>query len=429
MDIKDLEGIEEKALEPLKKTILFYSDCRFFAGCENMIANFLNSQILNDEFSVAFAYRYTELYTQGLNSRVLDSKYKRFPLRLMKQTNYQRPMNYSFLGFIAHKFFFAIYIFFNKYISIFVNTAILFRFFKQNKIDILHINNGGYPAAHSCYSAVIAARMVGINKIIYVVNNIAQDYQHPFRWLDYPIDFFIKKWVTFFITGSEHAGKRLKKVLKLSEKKQLTINNGIKKRAITLSIEEFKKKYSIPENNLIISVVANLEKRKGHIFLLEAVKQIVEQYPPASIPYFIFEGMGPEKDNLKNFILKNRLTDYVLMVDFIPHIFNLLNASDIVVLPSVANEDFPNVIIEAMSLGKPVIATEIAGIPEQIENNNTGIIVKPRNAFELKLAIMKLVSNPSLIQQFSINAKKRFDTYYEESISVRKYLDLYKSII
>jgi glycosyltransferase involved in cell wall biosynthesis len=243
------------------------------------------------------------------------------------------------------------------------------------------------------------------------------------------MDFFIKKWVTIFITGSEYAGERLKQVLNLDKKKHVTINNGIQRRTITLTKEQFREKYSIPENKLIASVIANLEKRKGHIFLLEAITQIKKQYTPSLIPFFIFEGDGPEKENLIKYIAENELAEHILMIDFIPSIFNLINASDFVILPSIANEDFPNVSLEAMSLGKPVIGTSIAGIPEQIENNKTGLVVKPENAEELKHAIMRLASDPIIIQQFSVEAKNRFEVLYEKSISIKKYLNLYKSLI
>jgi glycosyltransferase involved in cell wall biosynthesis len=413
----------------MKPNILYYSDCSFFAGCENMIANFLNDQTIQKDFSVAFAYSHSEKYEQGLNSRVSNTDYQKLPLKLLKQISYRKPVDSSLIWSITHKIFFAFYIPFYKYVSIICNTIILFIIFKRHKADILHINNGGFPAANSCYSAVIAAKMAGIDNVIYVVNNLAENYNHPFRWLDYPIDFFIKRWVTVFITGSEHAGDRLKKVLKLAPQKQLTINNGIQKRAITLTKKEFKEKYSIPENKLIASVVANLEKRKGHIILLEAILKIKQQHSQNIDVFFIFEGIGPEKNNLKKYIAENDLDENVIIIDFIPDIFNLLNASDFVILPSIANEDFPNVITEAMSLGKPVIGTNIAGIPEQIENNKTGIVVKSQNPEELKQAILRFASDPSLIQQFSIAAKIKFDSLFEKTISIQKYYNLYKSIL
>jgi glycosyltransferase involved in cell wall biosynthesis len=132
---------------------------------------------------------------------------------------------------------------------------------------------------------------------------------------------------------------------------------------------------------------------------------------------------------LEKYVSENELDDFVLMIDYIPDVFNLLNASDVVILPSIASEDFPNIIIEAMSLGKPVIGTNIGGIPEQIENNKTGIVVKPQNSDELKNAIIKLSSDLSVLQQFSVEAQKKFDALYEYSISVNKYHNLYKLIL
>jgi len=413
----------------MKPNILYYSDYRVFAGCENMISNFLNDKGLQNYFSLTFAYNFSDKYEQGLNSRVLNNGYQKIPLTILSQLDYKKPIICTLFGSIAHKVFFAFYIPLYKYFSILINTIILFRLFKRYKIDILHINNGGYPAANSCYSAVIAGRLAGISKIIYVVNNIAENYVHPFRWFDYPIDFLIKNWVTVFITGSENAGKRLKNVLRLDNKKLQTINNGIQKREITLSKEKFKEKYSIPPKKIVASVIANLEKRKGHIFLLEAILQIKKQFHNSLNLLFIIEGTGAEKSNLKNYILEYELTDLVIMIDYIPDIFNLLNVSDFVILPSIANEDFPNIVIEAMSLGKPVIGTSIAGIPEQIENNKTGLIVKPQNPEELKQAIIRLALDSNLLQQFSTAAIKKFDSSFEKSISVQKYINLYKSIL
>jgi glycosyltransferase involved in cell wall biosynthesis len=274
---------------------------------------------------------------------------------------------------------------------------------------------------------VIAAKFFGIKNIIYVINNITQNYSHPLRWFDYPIDFFVKKWVTIFITGSVYTGEKLKKTLKLDNKHQ-AIPNGIRIRDVTLDKEMFIKKYNIPQSRIIAGVVANLEKRKGHIFLFKAIKQIQDGYSKNEIPFFIIEGTGPEKKGLEKYIFDNQMEKNIFMIDHIPDIFNLFNASDMIILPSINNEDFPNVVLEAMSLGKPVIGTSIAGIPEQIENLKTGIIVSPQNAESLKMAIMDLALDPHRLSMYSQAAKKRFDLLYAESISINKYLELYRSL-
>jgi glycosyltransferase involved in cell wall biosynthesis len=413
----------------MKPELLFYSDYLYFAGCENMIANFLNDHAIMSGFSVSFVYHNSWKYEEGLNSRAPNSSYKRLPLNLTNSVSYRKPDYQSAFFLFLHKVMFAIYIPLNKYYSILINTLTLYKVFKKQKIDILHINNGGFPGAFSCYSAVFAGRLSGIKHIIYVVNNLAQSYAHPFRWLDYPLDYLTCKSVSVFITASRNAGERLKKVLKLEDSKHLTINNGIRRRTITLTTNEFRDKYFVPGNKLLASVVANLEVRKGHIYLLKAILNIKENFPEKLNTFFIIEGTGPEKEILQKFINYNNLSEYVQMIDFIPDIFNLLNASDFIILPSAANEDFPNVVIEAMSLGKPVIGTETGGIPEQISDNETGLVVKPKDPVELSNAIIRLNSEPELIKRFSIEAKNRFDTLYEASISTGKYFDLYRSFI
>jgi glycosyltransferase involved in cell wall biosynthesis len=110
-------------------------------------------------------------------------------------------------------------------------------------------------------------------------------------------------------------------------------------------------------------------------------------------------------------------------------IFNLINASDFIVLPSIKNEDFPNIILESMSLSKPVIASNFSGIPEQIEHMNSGILVKPKDVSGLMDAIKIIVDNKDLRITLGKNAKMRFDTQFTEIIAIEHYQELYKHLI
>jgi len=78
-------------------------------------------------------------------------------------------------------------------------------------------------------------------------------------------------------------------------------------------------------------------------------------------------------------------------------------------------------------MGKPTIGTHVAGIPEQINNNVNGYIVKPKDENDLSVAIQKLM-NFKTINLFSLKAKEKFATNYTVNIIVKKYIDLYKSI-
>lgn len=409
----------------MKPSILYYSDCSFFAGCENMIANLLNSDELNNDYELYFMYRDTAIYSKGLSERVTSSRATYIPIKLPPEAIHRLILKYLKQKSVAYNILSAIIIPPWKYISIVLYFRIIFKQLKKINPDILHINNGGFPAASSCYSMVLAAKLLRVKIIIYVVNNIAQDYHHPIRWFDYYLDIIIKKSVSNFITGSKYAASRLASVLNLPSHQVKNIPNGISAREVTQSKYTFLNSMNIKQGNrLIFSTIAILEKRKGHFYLLEAIRLLMEKTITDKMPLFIIEGSGPEKEFLVDFVDKNELTPFVFFAGDITNIFNLYNASDVIVLPSISNEDFPNVVIEAMGMGKPVVGTNIAGIPEQIDHNVNGFCVPAKNSIELARAI-ELLNNCDKVKAFGLNAKQKYLNEYTAMVSVNRYFSIY----
>lgn len=413
-----------------KKRILYFSDCPFFAGCENMIPNFLNSKELNSQFELGFIYRRSKSYERELFQRFTsDENVKFIPVVLPKQHMHRGLARFLGAGSLLYKLLSAIVIVVWKYLAIFMAVIPLLRILKKETPDVLHINNGGYPAANTSYSVIIAAKLAGVKKIVYVVNNIAQDYSSPVRWLDFPLDFLVKRNVTKFITGSKNAGAALNKVLSLKDRQLVNIPNGITPRAITKEKKVYLESIGLANHKgLIFSTIALFEERKGHIFLLEAIRLLKSKKLLEDMPLFILEGDGSEREKLEEFIRLHNLGDEVIMIGHEKSIFNLINASDVIVLPSIRNEDFPNIILEAMSAGKPTIGTKIAGIPEQINNDVNGLLIEPRDPDALANAI-KEITEIEKIKKFSKAALKKFNENYETSISVENYMKLYKRII
>lgn len=403
-------------------TIYYYSDCPFFAGCENMIANFLNDESLHSKYNLRLVYRYSKEYQIGLSKRIISNLNRSIPVTLLSQFDYNSRFK------LIKLFFKAIFIPF-KFLTIFINTVILYKVFKREKIELLHINNGGYPGAISCYSAVFAAKLLGIKKIVYVVNNLTQPYNNIARYFDKPLDMLVVNNVNKFITSSIAAGKVLVDTLNIRIENYLTINNGISIREITINKNDFKSIYNIPKDKIIFSTIANFEVRKGHKYLLEAIHSITIDKLLSDKIHFLLEGDGPEKKSILDYISQHNLEEKIQILDNVKDIYNLYNITDVLILPSIGNEDFPNVILEAMSLGIPVIGTNIAGIPEQIDNLLTGIVIKPKSGIEIKNAIIEFCNNTSLIEYFSKNAKEKFTTMYNKSIALEKYHYLYYNLL
>lgn len=407
----------------MKPSIYFYSDCPFFAGCENMLANFLNDESLAGRYRVTFVYRYSARYESGFRERVkkvVDS----VPLKLLNMGDYTDDIAFK-PARLAIKAVFTLFLV--KYWFVLWNTVALYRVFRKERIGLLHINNGGYPGAYSCMSAVFAARLAGIKRVVYVVNNVAFSYRSFKRWLDYPLDRFVAGAVSVFITGSEYARGRLVQVLRLPFGKALSIHNGIQPRAVTESREEVLRRLGVEQGRLLIAVVAILEERKGHVYLLKAIQRLIGQGYGYGISVII-EGNGTLLESLKAFVIEAGLSENVRFIGNEANVFNLFNAADVVVLPSIASEDFPNVVIEAMCLGKAVIASRISGTPEQIAHMESGILVEPMDVHGLAEAIRLVADDEDLRRRLGRNAADRFRENFSANIAVGKYYRLYDNL-
>ena len=143
----------------------------------------------------------------------------------------------------------------------------------------------------------------------------------------------------------------------------------------------------------------------------------------------VFVGDGEEEGTLKKFAHDNGLDSRVAFAGYRADRLNFVNACDIFVLPSIANEDMPVVILEAMSMGKAIIASDFAGIKEEVENGVSGILVKPdvkTLPADLARAIMDVASNKTIA--YGQNAKKRFDEYFSVERYGRRLLEVYNSM-
>ncbi|MDO8676907.1 MAG: glycosyltransferase family 4 protein [Candidatus Azambacteria bacterium] len=157
-------------------------------------------------------------------------------------------------------------------------------------------------------------------------------------------------------------------------------------------------KYQI-QNTILIGTIANLYKNKGIEYLISAIARISDH----NKLNFIIIGEGPERQHLEKVIKKHELENIVFLTSAIPDAYQYLRAFDLFVLPSV-KEGQPWAILEAMAAVVPIVATNIAGIPEMIENEKSGLLVEPADTDALASAIEKMLNHPSLAHAMTQNA-------------------------
>ena len=407
--------------------IHYHSDCPFFAGCENMLANFFNSEDFRKTHNVSFSHRQSVCYTQGFKQRVK----RELPVFLVLFPDlFDLSKLPTGLPLLCKRLIMVfLRLMFNGPLLLY-EIVVLFHLFKKNSPDILHINNGGYPAALSARAAAIAGKLAGIQKVLMVVNNMAFDYQHYSRWLDYPVDRLVVRSVDLFLTGSEAAASRLRYVLSLPTHKVVAIHNGISLRKPVSGDVATRERLGLGKyGGVVFGVVALLIPRKGHKVLLEAVLKLVQDSRvDANTCKILIEGDGPLRKSLVDFVCNHNLEHLVTFVGDEQNIVDFMGALDVLILPSISEEDFPNVILEAMALGKPVIASRLAGTPEQVVDDVTGLLVDPCDISQLADAICHLVASQEVRSEMGRAALERFTCHFTSEIAIRNYSKMYQKI-
>ena len=152
--------------------------------------------------------------------------------------------------------------------------------------------------------------------------------------------------------------------------------------------EEARRRYPLPEGAFpVLGSVGSFEERKGQVGLLEAVAMLREQLPEI---HLILVGDGPDEALLKQRTAALGLEKHVTFFPFTREPVYVFEVIDILVLASLYKEGLPNVLLEALAMGRPVVSTRLAGTPEAVKDGETGYLVEPGDVPGLAAAIRRL---------------------------------------
>jgi glycosyltransferase involved in cell wall biosynthesis len=400
--------------------ILIYSDCFVYSGSENVIENILCSDKLNNEFQIRFSFAYNPEYQKRFWQRIQANvnKEKVYPLFILSRGYFINQYRLKTKHVLNRIFFLivAIGIFlFEKLLLVHIyNIFRLYFHFKFIKPDILYINNGGYPGASSCRMAVIAAKLANIKNIVFNVNNMA----YPSNgYADRLLDKFLNKNVKCFITASFAAQKQLISTRGFYVNNLKRVPNTLLEKNIVI-----RPIPNIEEHKFQFGSVGLLTKRKGYHILIDAARILVK----AGYGNFVIQiiGDGEERSALQQQIDSRKLNSYVKLLGYKSNPLDYINNFDAFVLSSISNEDFPYVILEAMYLSKPIVGTDIAGIPEQIEDGRNGYVVKSNNSKELAEKLILMMS----MQESVLTMGKNSKSIYNENFAYDQVMNMYYNL-
>ncbi len=262
-------------------------------------------------------------------------------------------------------------------------------------------------------TAVLVDRyeVTGLKKVMYVGCD---------RWTE--------RCVNKFIVVSESLRESLIKDHGIEGSKITKIYNGIELDRFQPSVEDgekFRRECNIDQEGILVGSVGRLVYEKGYEFLIGAWPMIVEAYPKAKV---VIVGDGPLKCELEALARELRIVESCYFIGFREDISMILSSLDVFVLPSIM-EGLPMAILEAMAMEKPIVATDIDGVREEIENGRTGILVPPGDSRALGEAIHELLKDRWKARKFAVEARKRVEEMFELKRQLGLYEELYKELV
>ncbi|HJX33707.1 MAG TPA: glycosyltransferase family 4 protein [Desulfatiglandales bacterium] len=302
-------------------------------------------------------------------------------------------------------------------------VADLIFFLRKNRYHIVHTHN-----SKAGFVGRLAARIAGTPVVIHTVHGFAFHEQEPlwrqslFRNLE-RIAFHMCDKMIFI--SQPLVDWALKEKIVLRRDKIEKIYSGIdldRFRPVTDDERiRIRKKWNIGHDDAVIGIVSKLWEGKGHEVLIRAFKEIKREIKEARL---VIVGEGPLDSMLHELTDRLGLTDSVLFTGFQMDVAAIISSFDVAVLPSFF-EGMGRVLLEAMAMEKPVVASRVGGIPDLVKDGINGFLITPGDVKGLTEALKKLLNDRVLANIMGKDGRKGITDKFSADAMVRSINNIY----
>lgn len=294
-------------------------------------------------------------------------------------------------------------------------------YLKREQIDIVHTHG-----VRANLIGRLAARIAGTPQVVTTIHSVlALDYtQRIDRWINQFCERATRRLTERFVAVSRGLAGELT-AAGLPAEKITVIYNG-------LDLSQFKQgagdkiraEFGLESGQPVIGVVARLHPVKGHEIFLEAVKIISGEFPAAR---FFVIGCGTHRPVLENLTARLMLQDRVVFTGFRQDVADVMAALDMLVVPSLS-EGFGLTAVEAMAMGKPVLATRVGGLPEIINDGENGFLVPPGDPGALAERLLFLLMQPKEAARLARAGRNTVEEKFSAELMAAKTAQLYQEL-
>jgi glycosyltransferase involved in cell wall biosynthesis len=244
----------------------------------------------------------------------------------------------------------------------------------------------------------------------------------------------LMKRVQKIVTVSDSNYELMQKLFPELKNRTMTIHNGIDTTWFESQLLNFSKnkrtefrgkEFEADAQTKVILTVAELHERKGLKHLIKTMHKILAKNPNTRL---IIAGEGPQKKELTKLINEENLSGYVRLLGYRKDIPQIMASSDVFVLPS-EKEAFGLVLLEAMTAKLPIVASNVGGIPEIIEDGITGDLIEPSDHDLMAEKILEFFNDNFKVREYTEAGYDKLKSQFDAKTMAKKYDELYDKII
>lgn len=304
----------------------------------------------------------------------------------------------------------------------------LFKFFRREQPAIVH--------THTSKAGILgrwAAYLAGVPVIVHTPHgHVFWGYFGGFRTALFVL---LERWTARITTRiialthremTDHLRSRI-----APQEKFAVIHSGVELGRFSEKpgdIAAIRREMGLPPDAFVVGTTGRLTAVKGHIHMLRAAAAILEDRKDI---YFVLLGDGELREALHSYAEQSAILRYVKFLGWRSDVASALSAFDVFVFPSL-NEGMGKAVVEAMAMGKPVIASDIGGIPDLVVQGKNGLLVPPAQSPALAQAVLELYGNPDkrarmgeagrqMAAEYGVAAMvHRIDNLYQACLAIHK---------
>lgn len=295
----------------------------------------------------------------------------------------------------------------------------LFRIFRQHRFDLLHSH--GY-FADIC--ALPSARLCRIPALSTCHGFINTDWRLQ---LYNRLDIWALRLCGRVLTVSKEIRNRLEE-RGIDKERIRVVTNAVSIPTLTAQNDDgrrcFQRQHGISPDEFVFVYVGRLSEEKGLLYLLDAFSELIRTGTRARL---VLIGDGPQRQMLEQRVAELDLERQVSLTGFQKQIPPWLAVSDCFVLPSLT-EGTPMVLLEAMAMEVPIVATGVGGVPDVITDGLNGLLVPCASAEALRDGMSRIIADPELREKYRHEARKTVESRYSIQPWCDKILRFYQDV-